>query len=105
MYDEEVPVILLNDRMNNVEVHVVVPKKKTVALKKNTLGSKKKTCDVEVPDSARKLAFGVVSDAEVPGVLSNEKRDNAYVPVVVLKKRTVGGKNNIFDVGTWCGDS
>ena len=46
MYDEEVPVILLNDRMNNVEVHVVVPKKKTVALKKNTLGSKKKTCDV-----------------------------------------------------------
>ena len=60
-YESENP--LLNDRMNNVEVHVVVPKKKTVALKKNTVGSKKKTCDVEVPDSARKLAFGVVSDA------------------------------------------
>ena len=49
--DVEVPGVLLNDRMNNVEVPVVVPKKKTVGRKKKTVGMNNKTCDVEVPTS------------------------------------------------------
>ena len=41
----------MNDKMNNVEVPVVVLKKKTVGRKKNTVGMKKKTFDIKVPTS------------------------------------------------------
>ena len=45
--DVEVPGVLLNDKMNYVEVPVVV-------LKKMTVRRKRKACDVEVPEAARK---------------------------------------------------
>ena len=49
-------------------------------------------------EAARKFALGVVSDVGVPSVLSNCHMNNAEVPVVVLKKNTVVGKNNNCDI-------
>ena len=89
--DVEIPSVLLNDNMNNVEVTGVV-------LNKKTLWRKKKTCDAEVPEAARKFAFGVVSDVEVPGVLLYDKMNICDVPVVVTRKNTVGRTKNICDV-------
>ena len=87
------PGVLLNDKIDNVEVPVVV-------LKKNTLSSNKNTCDVDVHEAPRKFDFGVVPDVEVPNVLLNDEMNSVDVTIVVLKKKnTVGGEKNIFDVG------
>ena len=64
----------------------MVLNKKNVGMNQNNVGRKKNTCDVEVPAAARKLAFGVVSDMEVPGVLLNDNMNNVDVPVAVMKK-------------------
>ena len=94
--DVEVPGVFLNDIMNNVQVPVVVMKNNTVGRKKNNVARKKNTCDIQVPDAARKFAFGVVSDVEVPGVLLNDNINNVDVPYLVLNKKTVGKKKKIF---------
>ena len=40
-----------------------------------------------------------MSDVEVPDVLFNHEMNNVDVPIVVLKKKTVGGEKKIFHVG------
>ena len=84
--------------MNNVEVPDMGLNKYTVGSKKNDVGRKKRTCDVDVPEAARKLAFGVVSDVKLPGVLLIANMNNFDVPVLVLNNNTMGRKKNIFDV-------
>ena len=90
--------MLFNDKMNNVEVPDMGLNKYTVGSKKNDVGRKKRTCDVDVPEAARKLAFGVVSDVKLPGVLLIANMNNFDVPVLVLNNNTMGRKKNIFDV-------
>ena len=65
--------------------------------KNKTVVRKKKTCGVDVPEAARKFAFGVVSDVEVPGVLLIGMINNVDVPVLVLKKNTMESKKKFFD--------
>ena len=62
------------------------------------MGRKKKTCDVDVPEAARRLAFGVVSDVKLPGVLLIANMNNVDVSVLVMKKNTMGMKKNICDL-------
>ena len=82
---------MLNDKINDVELPVLL-------LKKNIVGRKKNDSDVEVPEAARKLDFRIVSYLEITGLLLNDKMDNVHAPVVVLKKKNIGSKNNICDV-------
>ena len=92
MSNVEVRGVLLNYHMNNVELPVEVLKKNTVGRKNKTVVSKKNTFDVELPEAARKFAFGVVFDVEVPSVLLNDNMNNFDVPGVVIKKNTVEKK-------------
>ena len=39
-----------------------------------------------------------MSDVELPGVLLIGKMNNVDVPVLVLRKNTMGKKKNIFDI-------
>ena len=96
--DVEIPGILLSDIMNTVELPGVVLNKKTLGRDKKTVTRKENTCDVEVPEDARKFAFGVVSNVEVSGVFLNNKTNDVDAPVVVLKKKNMGRKRNICDV-------
>ena len=95
MSDVELPGILLNDNMNNVEVPDVVMKNKTVVLNNKNVVRKNNNCDVELPEVAQKLAFGVVSGVEVPGdveVPSVGMRNNMS-PTANKRKLTNEGNN------------
>ena len=93
----EVPGLLLNDKINIVEVPDVGLNKKTVGRKKKTVGVNKKTCDVDVIKANRKFAFGVVSDVDVPGVLLIGKMNIIDVHVLVMYQNTMGNKKFFFN--------
>ena len=93
----ELPSVLLNDKMNNVEIPDVDMNKYTVGRNNKTVVGNKKTCDVDVNETTKKFVLGVVSDVEVPGVLLIGKMNNVEVPDAGMNKKTVGSKNKTVE--------